>query len=656
MQFSSQDLARFFAIDVDPTVVLSASYDPVLVFLSFFIATLAGFSFIHLLHRIAEHEDSPRRHLWMAGGALIMGLGIWAMHFVGMLAYQLPIEMSYDPLVTMGSAVPAVLASAWNLQIVAHARVTRFRLFLGGIVLGSGIGLMHYTGMAAVDFDAFIRYDPLLFALSLLVAVALAMCALWAAFRMSRRDTIRTLSGESLSALFIGLAVAGMHYTAMSSTICFAREGAPNSAQYLGSDVLAGATAIVASLILIAGIAAVVLDRRLASEILHRMEATQRAHQTGQRLQLIMDNVADAVITLDERGTIETCNRAAERIFGLGADAIIGQPLTALISDAAEGTRKRNLMRYLLDPAARRAGGDGFEVVGHRADGSVVFLEAALSEVKEHNRTVIVAALRDITERMVAALALAQAKDDAEKANHAKSEFMSHMSHELRTPLNAIIGLADLLLQIKNMRDDPDRLVDYLTDIRTSGAHLLSLVNEILDVSIIESGNRALQTETFDAVEEVENALRPLRATLLSSAPRLSVTTTGKPVLVAADRQSFRQIVLNLANNSITHGGSDVKVEIRVDPDVSGEFVRILVADNGPGIPADLISTIGQPFPQALTPYQATTGSNGTKGAGLGLYIVNRLLALNGGKFSLESEMGKGTVVTTLWPKTANAA
>ncbi|MCF3630809.1 MHYT domain-containing protein [Thalassospiraceae bacterium LMO-SO8] len=655
MQFSLQNLAGFFALHVDPAVALPASYDPVLVTLSFFIATLAGFAFIHLLHRIAEHEHSAQRHLWMAGGALIMGLGIWAMHFVGMLAYQLPIRMTYDPLVTLGSAVPAVLASAWNLQIVAHARVTRFRLFLGGIVLGGGIGLMHYTGMAAVNFDAFIRYDPLLFALSLLVAVALAICALWVAFRMSRRDTVRTLAGESLSALFIGMAVAGMHYTAMSSTICFARTDGSNPIQPLGADVLAGATAIVASLILITGIAAVVFDRRLASEILHRNEATQRAHQTGQRLQLIMDNVTDAVITLNDRGIIETSNRAAERIFGLPTDAIIGLALTSLISEADDRPRKRKLMRYLLDPAARAEGGDGFEVMGRRGDGSVVFLEAALSEVTENGRTVIVAALRDITERMVAALALAQAKEDAENANQAKSEFISHMSHELRTPLNAVIGMADMLLQLKDMRDDPERLTEYLNDIRTSGAHLLSLVNEILDVSMVESGNRAMHMETFDAVEEVENALRPLRATLLSGKSRLSVTAQGKPTLVAADRQSFRQIVLNLANNSIIHGGEDVKVEIRVDPDVSGEYVRILVADDGPGIPADLLGAIGQPFPQALTPYQATAGSNGTKGAGLGLYIVNRLIALNGGKFSLESQPGKGTVVTTLWQKTAAA-
>ncbi|PIW29751.1 MAG: hypothetical protein COW30_04235 [Rhodospirillales bacterium CG15_BIG_FIL_POST_REV_8_21_14_020_66_15] len=652
------DPTRFFAIDIDSAAVLPATYDPALIVLSFFIATLAGFAFIHLLLRIAEHERTAQRHLWMTGGALIMGFGIWAMHFVGMLAYQLPIRVGYDPLITLASAAPAVLASAWNLQIVARAHVSRVRLFLGGIVLGGGIGLMHYTGMAAVEFDAFIRYDPLLFALSLLVAVALAMCALWVAFRASRRNVIRTLTGEVLSAFLIGLAVAGMHYTAMSSTICFAREGASASIQSIGSGVLAAATTVVATLILIAGIAAVVFDRRLASEILGRTEADNRAHQTAQRLQLIMDNVADAVITLDDRGVIESCNRAAEHIFGRSPDAIVGQPLTALITETDEGmsNRKHNLMRYFLDPASRKAQREGFEAIGRRSDGSMVFLEAALSEVREGGRTIIVGALRDITERMVAALALAQAKDDAERANHAKSEFISHMSHELRTPLNAVIGMADVLLRFEPLRGDPERLVEYLADIRTSGTHLLALVNEILDVSMIESGNRTLNTETFDAVEEIESILRPLRATLSRDRANLSVTAPDTPAMVAADRQSFRQIVLNLAGNSIAHGGEDVKVEVRIDTDVPDDYVRICVADDGPGIPDSLIDAIGQPFPQVQPAYCAAATGNGEKGAGLGLYIVNRLIALNGGKFSLESKPGHGTIVTTLWPKTANAA
>ncbi|HBT43803.1 MAG TPA: hypothetical protein DEB21_17955, partial [Rhodospirillaceae bacterium] len=135
------DIARFFALKVDPSVVLPSEYNPALVILSFFVATLAGFAFVHLLHRIAEHEHTRSRYPWMAGGALIMGLGIWAMHFIGMLAYELPIPVNYDPLITLVSAIPAVLASAWNLHIVARSNVTRVRLYMGGIVLGGGIGL-----------------------------------------------------------------------------------------------------------------------------------------------------------------------------------------------------------------------------------------------------------------------------------------------------------------------------------------------------------------------------------------------------------------------------------------------------------------------------------------------------------------------------------
>ncbi|MEQ8226831.1 MAG: MHYT domain-containing protein [Rhodospirillales bacterium] len=650
------DPSQFFALYVDPSVVLPATYNLWLVLLSFFVATLAGFAFIHLLHRIAEHENSKARYFWMTGGALIMGLGIWAMHFVGMLAYRLPIPVGYDPAITFLSALPAVLASAWNLQIVAHANVTRARLVLGGVVLGAGIGLMHYTGMAAVEFDAYIRYDFWLFALSLVVAISLAMCALWVAFRASRRNMLRTITNEAFSALLIGCAVAGMHYTAMGSTICFSRTGSSSLLQNLDSDVLAGATAIVASLILIAGIAAVVFDRRLASEVFHRMEASQRAHQTAQRLQLILDNVADAVITLDTNGTIETCNPAAVRIFGYPVNELIGLNISHLLSNLRTNSERAQMLQYFSDPSSRSPDGNGFEVIGRRKDGSNLYLEAALTEGMQNERSVIVAALRDITERNVVAAALARAKETAEKASQAKSEFISHMSHELRTPLNAVIGMADLLLEMEQMRQDPKLIIDYLGDIRTSGRHLLSLVNEILDVSMIEAGGRALEPETFDAVIEVENLIRSLQSTNDRANLNLSVLASESPVLITADKQSFRQIMLNLTTNSISHGGEGVNVEIRIDSDLVNGFAKVLITDNGPGIPEDMLSAVGQPFLKAKAAYQYSETQGAVKGAGLGLYIVNRLMVLNGGKLELISEPGSGTTATTYWPRNVNAA
>jgi PAS domain S-box-containing protein len=647
--FLKLKLSRFFALDVDTSVVLPSSYDPVLVALSFFVATLAGFAFIHLLHRIAEHQGTTARFVWMAGGALIMGFGIWAMHFVGMLAYRLPVEVTYDPRITLASVLPAILASAWNLQIVAHAHVSRRRLMLGGLVLGSGIGLMHYTGMAAVEFDAYIRYDPALFVLSIVVAVALAMLALWVAFTMSRHGTVYTLAGEAVSALLIGLAVSGMHYTAMNSTVCLVRTGQTTHVPILDSDVLAGATAVVASLILIAGIAAVVFDRRLASEKSRREEATHRARATGRRLRLIMDNVADAVITLDDAGIVETCNRSAERIFGMPARNIAGRALHDLIADDGTDQTRRRLRQYFENPATRSAGGDHFEIVGRHDDGSIVFVEAVLSEVEEDGRPLIIGALRDVTDRTVATLALAQAKDDAEKANQAKSEFISHMSHELRTPLNAVIGLADLLLEVEAMRADPARVVEYLTDIRSSGTHLLSLVNDILDVSVVESGRRSLQAETFDAREVIESMIHPLRSTLEGTGANLSIAVGGNPAPIRADRQSFHQVLLNLAGNAIKHGGENVNVEIRIEADSAGEFVKISVIDDGPGMAPEMVQAIGQPFPQARPSYHATAPKH--KGAGLGLYIVNRLIALNGGRFTLNSQPDQGTTATTSWPR-----
>src|SRR5690348_12231451 len=162
-------LSQFFALGVDPSQSIPGSYDYGLVLLSYLVAALGSYAFLQFATRIAELRASGLRLGWMAVGALAMGSGIWAMHFVA--THVLPIPVSYDPGVTALSIVPAVLAAAIALHVVARPVVTTPRLLVGGTLMGLGIGAMHYTGMSAMQLDALVRYDPRFFVASIVVAI-----------------------------------------------------------------------------------------------------------------------------------------------------------------------------------------------------------------------------------------------------------------------------------------------------------------------------------------------------------------------------------------------------------------------------------------------------------------------------------------------------
>src|SRR4051812_13867272 len=216
-------LSQFFALNVDPSKAIPGSYDHTLVLLSYLVAALGSYAFLQFATRIGELRDAGLRLSWLAIGAIAMGGGIWAMHFIGMLAHILPIPVSYDPGITALSIVPAILAAAIALHVVARPVVTPPRLLVGGALMGAGIGAMHYTGMSALQVNAVVRYDPTLFAASIVVAVLLAILGLQARewisrLRLARFGNMRELAG----ALILGLAVTAMHYTAMASTYCFA--------------------------------------------------------------------------------------------------------------------------------------------------------------------------------------------------------------------------------------------------------------------------------------------------------------------------------------------------------------------------------------------------------------------------------------------------
>jgi NO-binding membrane sensor protein with MHYT domain/CheY-like chemotaxis protein len=278
-------LSNFFALGVDPSQALPAKYSYTLVLLSYLVAALGGYAFLQFATRIAELRDLGLRFGWLAIGAIAMGGGIWAMHFIGMLAHVLPIPVSYDPWITAVSIVPAILAAAIALHVVARPVVSTSRLLVGGTLMGAGIGAMHYTGMSALELNALVRYDPTLFAASLVVAVGLAILALQAWHWLNKAPPSRfSRAQEVVGALILGLAVTAMHYTAMASTYCFATADRGRSAPGLDHSVFAAVIALIASLVLVMAIVAVIFDRRVALETSMREEVMDSHRRTSEQL------------------------------------------------------------------------------------------------------------------------------------------------------------------------------------------------------------------------------------------------------------------------------------------------------------------------------------------------------------------------------------
>ncbi|HZQ01469.1 MAG TPA: MHYT domain-containing protein [Reyranella sp.] len=330
------NLSNFFALDANPSQALPETYSLTLVVLSYLVASLGGYAFLQFARRIAELQGGRGRYAWMAGGALAMGAGIWAMHFIGMLAFVLPIPVSYEAGLTALSMVPAILGAAVALHVVARPVVSTTRLLIGGTLMGAGIGAMHYTGMSAVELNAMVRYDPGLFVASIVVAVLLSVAALqvrhWLSLLGSRgigraRDVV--------GAMILGLAVTAMHYTAMASTFCYATTTEAPPVLGLDHSVFAGVTAIIATLVLITAIVTVVFDRRVAQETsshrrtseqlfqAQKMEAVGQltggvAHDFNNILTIVLAN-ADAI--LEDGDAPEHITKRVRRISDAGQKA-----------------------------------------------------------------------------------------------------------------------------------------------------------------------------------------------------------------------------------------------------------------------------------------------------------------------------------------------
>ncbi len=230
------------------------------------------------------------------------------------------------------------------------------------------------------------------------------------------------------------------------------------------------------------------------------------------------------------------------------------------------------------------------------------------------------------------------------RANRAKSEFLATMSHELRTPLNAILGFSDVLQMDVSGALPIEKRVEYAGDIHESGRHLLSLINDVLDISAIEAGKRKINKTKFDLNKVIEACLKNFAEDTNAKNVSINLQIPETPLPIVAGERAIAQIILNLLSNAVKFSPNDGSIDLKVTE--SSEFVKINVTDFGIGISEDRLEHITDPFSRASS--QAEIAADGT---GLGLSIVKGLVELHDGKLTIESELGAGTMVSVELPK-----
>jgi PAS domain S-box-containing protein len=393
---------------------MTGSYDYRLVALSIFIAILASYAALDLGGRVTAALGF-RRFIWLTGGACAMGLGIWAMHYIGMLAYSLPVDVLYDWPIVLLSLLAAVLASVVALFVVSRKKMGLLSIGIGGLLMGGGIAAMHYIGMEAMRLPAMCHYSPGLVSLSVVVAVAIALVALWLTFHL-RMENKSAGWRKTMSALLMGAAIPVMHYTGMAAVTFTPTQAEPDfthavEISSLGIVGIGSVSLMVLSLAILTSF----IDRRFSAHSLELQWSEQRYRQLVESAQVIL-----------WRGGVDTTafsyvNQEAEQLLGYPAETWTNTP--DFWSDHLHPEDRAQVESH----CAAAAGEKGPQQFEHRmiaSDASAVWLRTSVCLVAGTGggqvTRELVGVMTDITDRK-------RAQEVAEEASRAKSEFLAEI-------------------------------------------------------------------------------------------------------------------------------------------------------------------------------------------------------------------------------------
>ncbi len=595
-----------------PVDALIGRYDLKLVALSYVIAVIASYVALNLVGRLRSERSSHIRLYWLAGGAFAMGSGIWAMHFVGMLAFIMPMPMEYDVSWTAASLIVAVLASALALFILQKKDYSMLHLALGGLIVGLAISTMHYMGMEGMKFHVNIHYLPGLFFLSIAIGIAAAETAIWLALQSNYGSRKKQFNLKIISSFLMGLAICGMHYTGMAAAVftpnlshVMAAENSTIEPRYLAYFITG-----ISLFIFIIALTASGYYKKMILAIENEKEF----------LNAMLDNLEDGIIACNAAGRITVLNHTIQKYINSNK---INKDINNISNYFSLFTLNNNPISPDEFPLKRALRGElvrGVELIMHTKNDGVrhVVIDGQKIINSEKSNLGAVIVIHDVT--------------NLKQTERLKDEFVSTVSHELRTPLTSIRGSLGLLVS-GIMGVFPEKAKKLLDIANNNCERLLLLINDILDIEKIEAGKMDFELKVIELNQIVKESIDVNKM----YAEKFNVTIELTPnnneeYLVSVDSSRLMQVLANLLSNACKFSYENEKVSVTVQQ--VGSSVRVSISNRGVGISPEFKSRIFQKFSQGDS--STTRGKGGT---GLGLNISKTIIEKLGGVLHFESEL-----------------